>query len=162
MTPRTISSAQTFLVKAVLPLLWTLGFGLATIRLWNLPFKEQHLTVSPEIIKFTLLGTWVLGIVSQFIYFIPAKRVRMDDHSLYISNYCREIIIPIKSLVEIREKSWKLPNNFPVTLCFNPTTEFGNHISFLPRKHFSPIWNPNPDIAELRRLAGLGDTAYKR
>lgn len=36
----------------------------------------------------------------------PLKRVRLDDRVLYISNYRKEIVVPLRAVAEVTENRW--------------------------------------------------------
>ena len=91
--PRDLSSAQTFPTKIIFPALWIGGFGLGTMALFVAgdSFHDKTGAAPPAEIKWIFLAAWTLG--SMFIYWgcVRLKRVRMDETSLYISNYLREV-----------------------------------------------------------------------
>jgi hypothetical protein len=151
MTVRTISSGQTVLLKFIFPVVWIGGFGLGTAALWLAPGHARG-DPPPAEMKWLFLAVWILG--SAFILWLSAglKRVRLDDETIYISNYFREIGVPLRLIEDVAENRWI--NIRPVTIQFRHPTDFGDKIIFVPRTRVFWPGNPNPIVAELRTLAG--------
>jgi hypothetical protein len=102
--------------------------------------------------KLQFLVIWIVG--AAFILWACAglKRVRVDSKSLYVSNYLREITIPLSMIEDITEIRWV--NIHPVTIYFRNVTEFGQRITFMPITRFFGLWSSHPVVAELKLLAG--------
>jgi hypothetical protein len=144
---RTLSSAWTFIEKIVFPVVWIGGFGLGTGALY---IGKGGAPPPPEMKK-VFLGGWLLG--SGFIYWfcVRLKRVRIDDEALYISNYLKEVRVPLRDIAEVSENRWV--NIHPVTIEFRSDTEFGRSIMFMPQMRWSFGWSSHPVVAELREAA---------
>ena len=103
--------------------------------------------------KFMFLGAWVLG--TTFILWANAglKRVRMDEHQLYISNYVREISIPFGAIMDVKQNRWL--NSRPITIYLRDATEFGEKATFIPKWRIRvKFWQIDSIVNELKRLAG--------
>lgn len=150
MTVRTISSAQTILVKFVFPVIWIGGFGVGAMALWLAPLRARGDAPLPEM-KWLFLAIWIFG--TAFILWLSAglKRVRLDDERLCISNYVREISVPLGLIADVTENRWI--NIRPVTIQFRQPTDFGDKITFMPMTRVFWPGKPNPIVAELRALA---------
>src|SRR5205814_655473 len=98
---RTLSSAQTFLMKVIFPVVWIAGFGLGTLALWFDALCGPAGERAPPEMKWQFLGAWVAG--SSFILWGCAglKKVRIDHKFLYVSNYRREIVVPLSSIESV-------------------------------------------------------------
>ena len=152
MTPRTLSSAQTFISKFIFPIVWITGFGIGTISMWIVPSAGQAANaMSGERVQF--LGVWIAG--SAFVLWLSAnlKRVRIDNGFLYISNYRKEITIPLSQIREVTENRWI--NTHPVTIHFRTITEFGEKITFMPTIRLFGFWSSHPVVQELRSAANV-------
>ena len=104
--------------------------------------------------KFAFLALWVLG--STFILWTSAglKRVRIDERHLHVSNYDREICIPVTAIIDVKQNRWI--NSRPVTIYFRDATEIGDRATFIPkRRHHIKFWRIDPIVNELKQLAGL-------
>jgi hypothetical protein len=150
MNARTLSSAQTCWMKFVFPTMWISMFGLGTLGLFLGAFRGPDNTPPPEGMKWGFLAAWLVG--TTFIYWGCArlKRVRVEDSSIYVSNYLKEIRIPFDAVVDVTENRWI--NIHPVTIHLRSATDFGDRITFMPKIRIFG-WRSHPVVAELRELA---------
>lgn len=149
---KTISSAQTFLMKVIFPVAWITGFGAGTLSLWLGSMHGIEGAPSPQE-KWQFMATWIAG--TAFILWGCAglKRVRLDATHLYVSNFRKEISVPLGNLVSVTENRWI--NIHPVTVHFRVPTEFGQTITFMPAARLFGFWSSDPVVAELKKLAGI-------
>jgi hypothetical protein len=154
----TISSGQTFFMKFVFPAVWLTGFAAVTVAL----FTGGRITnpdglPPPTEMKWLFFGATVIGGLFLFWCCMRLKRVELDDDSLHISNYLREVRVPLRDIEEITENRWI--NIRPVTLEFRRDTEFGPRITFMPKTRWWGFWRAHPVVGELeaaaRRSRGL-------
>lgn len=104
--------------------------------------------------KFVFLAAWIAG--SALILWACAglKRVRADRQQLFVSNYLKEISIPFNGIRDVTQNRWL--NIRPITIYFSYVTEFGDRITFMPKRRFAiQFWRADPLVDELKRLAGL-------
>jgi hypothetical protein len=153
MSTKLLSSKLTFLTKFVFPALWIGLFGLGTLELWAGKMTGKDGTPPPVEIKFLFLTMWSVGSVFIWWTCMRLKQVRVGDQSIYISNYLKEISIPIGMITDVRENRWI--NIHPVTIHFRGDTEFGQKITFMPERRFIAPWKRHPVVDELRLLAGI-------
>src|SRR5262245_25198652 len=111
---RRLSSLQTFYFKFIFPPFWIGLCGLAVLS------SYPHLDIKGFPIIFFL---WIA--VSAFIYWscIRLKKVGVDENYLYVSNYLKEISVPVSQITDVTENVWI--NSHPVTIHFQFSTEFG-------------------------------------
>jgi len=97
-----------------------------------------------------LIG-WVFG--CAFIYWscIRLKEVSVDDNFLYVSNYLKEISIPLSKIYDVTENVWL--NSHPVTIHLTSPSEFGEKIVFMPKIRFFAFFSSHPVVNELKELA---------
>src|SRR5262249_62361427 len=76
----------------------------------------------------------------------------MDDTSLYVSNYLREIQVPLRQVAAVTENRWV--NIHPVTIQFRSATEFGDRVVFMPRRRWFGWGRSHPVVAEIRHAVG--------
>ncbi len=147
---RTLSSSQTFWIKVVFPLLWIGGFSAGTLAMFLQPGQDS---VEPPAIKWIFLMATIAG--AAFLYWgcIRLKRVRMDDQALYVSNYLREIRIPLQQVETIGENKWI--NLHPVTIEFHDKTDFGQRIVFMPKVRWFAFWSSHPVVEEIRQAVSV-------
>ncbi len=147
---RTISSAQTFAMKVIFPTVWIGIFTAVTLVLFAAGdrFRDAAGNPPPPATKWLLLLATAGG--SAFIYWfcIRLKRVALDESMLYISNYQREISVPLRDVEEVTENRWI--NIHPVTVRFFRETEFGSAIVFMPKARWFAFFSSHPIVKELR------------
>jgi hypothetical protein len=149
---RTISSASTWWIKYFNPF----AFALVMVGqgLWF------GLIRRPPVLS-TDSGAWQLlvlfCIVAAFLTFLVAwqglqlKRVRMDDEALHISNYFREIHVPLSNMEHVSEFLGQRQGN-RVTITLRDDTPFGRKIVFVPPFSWSRRGKVDPVVGELRAL----------
>lgn len=151
--PRTISSAQTFLMKVVFPVVWVGGMTLGTFAAGlGLGTADGRAGPPPPAgAKWSFLA--MLLVFIPFVYWtcVRLKRVAMTDADLHISNYLREIVVPLRDIDEVSENRWI--NIHPVTVRFKKRTELGYSIVFMPTTRLFAFFSSHPIVGELREAA---------
>jgi len=143
---RRLSSLQTFLVKIIIPVIWIFVGGIQTISMFfdRVPYRN-----APP--AWFFLFFFVAG--CGFIYWegIRMKWVSVDGHYLYVSNYLKEISIPLSEICDVTENGWLTPR--PVTIHLRSSSDFGDKIVFKPKVRLFAPFIPHPVIRELKGLA---------
>jgi len=143
---RELSSLQTFFLKFIFAPIWIGLFGVgALVSLFNNRGDPHGYLIMPLM--------WI--VVSAFVYWscMRLKKVSVDDHNLYISNYLKEISVPVSYISNVTENRWI--NSHPVTIHLQFSTEFGDSIVFMPKTRWFGFFSSHPVVAELRQLARL-------
>jgi hypothetical protein len=136
---RRLSSAYTLIYKFVYTFLWFFGFGGAVVVIF---FNSQS---SQE---WWILGlVWILGLLGVVLFCARLKRVRMDVKYLYISNYLREVRVPLSSVTDVRDMNRISLQT--VSLKFLPSTPFGSSVTFMPKIRFRNRSEPHPVVKEI-------------
>ena len=138
-----LSSRLTFITKTIFPACWIVVFGAVTAFFWvstGLPAETRWL----------FLAAWIAGALSFWWWCMPLKRVRVSGGQLYVSNFRKEIVVPLTSIGSVTENRWI--NVHPVTIHFRGDTEFGRKISFMPKTRVMFFWSSHPVVGELRRM----------
>ena len=151
---RNLSSAWTFITKIVFPVVWISGFGSGAISFWFGAFHGRNNQLPPPEMKSGFLAVWIVGSVFILWFSAGLKRVSVDERQLLVSNYLREISIPFSAILDVRQNRWV--NLRPVTIYLREATEFGDRITFMPKRRISfQFWREDPIVDELKQLAGL-------
>jgi hypothetical protein len=152
MKRRTISSAHTFWMKFVFPIIWISLFGLGTLGLFLGAFRGRDNNPPEAWLKWQFLAMWILG--SVFIWWVCArlKKVCIDGDAIYVSNYFKELRISLDTIRDVSENRWI--NIHPVTIHFRTATPFSDRVVFMPTMRFFG-WRTHPVVGELRKLAHL-------
>jgi len=148
--PQTLSSAQTFFMKFVFPVVWIGGFAAATLSLFLSPHSWTGTGGGlPEAsMKWFFLFATLVGTIFIWWACVRLKRVRMDGEALYISNYSTEIVVPLANVAEVTENRWV--NSHPVTIHFHSDTGFGSHVMFMPKIRWFAFWSSHPVVEQIR------------
>lgn len=133
-------------MKIFFPALWIPTLGFVTLMMFFSGFND----VDP-FAKVFFLFAWVVG--SAFIYWtsIRLKEVSVDDNFLYVSNYLKEVAIPLSDIYDVTENVWI--NIHPVTIHLKSPSEFGDKIIFMPKTRVFAFFSSHPVVKELKLLA---------
>ena len=150
---RRLSSLQTFLTKIIFPVFCVFVGGIVILGMFLNEFAEH---VAPP---WPLLFGWLIG--TGFIYrsCIRLKAVSIDENFLYVSNYLKEVSIPLSEIYDVTENRWL--NIHPVTIHLRSPSDFGDKIIFMPRVRFSFL-DSHPVVGELKKLARSTDLRRAR
>ena len=149
---KSISSAQTFYMKLVFPTIWISLFGSGAVLIMaGVPLGAEPAVPLHMKVLFPLM--WVVGAASFLWMCAPLKRVRLEEGNLLISNYFKEIQVPLTLVSDVTENRWL--NIHPVTIHFKRSTGFGDKITFMPKIRLFGFFSSHPIVFELRRMAGL-------
>jgi hypothetical protein len=85
---------------------------------------------------------------------VPLKRVRLTQDTLLISNYWREIRVPLRDVHDVTESRWI--NIHPVTLHLRHPTAFGSRVVFMPKTRWFGSWWPHPIVVGARGARPTG------
>lgn len=143
-------------MKVVLPALWIPIFGLGTLGMFLGTFEGgQH---PPP--KWIFLFGWLAG--CAFIYWnsVRLKEVSVDEDFLYVSNYLKEVVIPLSEIEDVTENVWV--NIHPVTIRLKSPSEFGDKIVFMPTARYFAFFSSHPVVAELKELAKSKGVQFTR
>jgi len=114
-----LSTSLTFLFKFIFPTFWIGCILLGSVALF----------ISEGLIGFVFLAAAIL--IGAFMYYtvISAKAINIDQDNLYISNYFKEIIVPLENVSHISENFFISPRL--ITISVYDETDFGSQIKFL-------------------------------
>src|SRR5437763_1143410 len=134
-------------MKFVVPVIWIAGFGFGTAMLFRDASAFGDRPPPPDL-KWLFLVALPVGSIFMYWWCGRLMRVVMTDRELRISNYRREIIVPLSDVDEVTENRWV--NIHPVTVQFIRRTDFGHRIVFMPKRRPFGFFSSHPIVAELR------------
>jgi hypothetical protein len=143
-----LSSDATFVYKYVFPTFWIGLFGLGTLLALVGPTNNA----ANHAMGIPLALVWIVG--SRFTLSIcgALKRVHLDGDDLIVSNYIRQIAVPVGDIEDVRQNiGTKLRS---ITMQFRHDTPFGRRIVFMPKVSFR-LFSEDKIVQRLRDLAGL-------
>lgn len=154
---QSLSSAWTFVVKYLFPAVWIPAFGAGALLALQHPEDVMYNGVrgaAPSQIGWIFLLLWLAGTTVILWMSVPLKRVRVDSGALVVSNYFREWRVPFDLVTDVTQNRWV--NGRPITVRLRADMGCGYRIVFLPQARLRwRTWREDPEVNELRRLAGL-------
>lgn len=145
---RQLSSKLTFLTKIILPAVCITMWTVITLTMF-LGFGESRQPLP----KFLFLGFSIGGTAILYFTVMKYKAVSIDDDFLYVSNYLKEISIPLSNIRDVTEI--RRVRGHPVTIHLQIPSEFGSKITFTPKAKGFRFFSANPLVEELKELARL-------
>lgn len=155
------------------PVLWSVGFGVGTVMLWVAPDSIPYNGVpggAPPEAKWLLLAAWVAGTAmcaGLVAMTWRLKRVRVEDDTLLVSDFRREVRVPLRDVVGVRQPRFPVPGSIAIDLARE--TPFGREVTFFPQRR-GLFGAEGPTMRELRALVSAagalgtraGDAALPR
>ncbi|HEX4993497.1 MAG TPA: hypothetical protein VFX87_00950 [Methylomirabilota bacterium] len=130
MTRRRLSSALTFFWKVGVPLVWIPGIAACAVSAF---FVTPGKPPDPELesLQLSFLGVSLVG-APIFLWFAAGlKRVRREGTDLLVSNYWRELRIPVTEIKQVYQSWAVMP--WRVVIEMRAPTELGETFIFVPR-----------------------------
>ena len=151
--PHVVSSRWTFIQKWVFPFVWSGGFGFGTMQMFLHPetfvFNGVQGGAGPAA-RVIFVIIWLIGTAMTVAFGWRLKRVSVDGGDLLVSNYLREIRVPLTNVRSVEDQFIRY---FPqVYVEFIAPTAMGRRISFLGRWSLFHSTQPSAIRDELRRL----------
>jgi hypothetical protein len=137
-----LSSDSTRLWKFYFPIGWISFMGIGAL------LALTKLTVEPTAALFVV--GWLIGSSWLYRFASRLKRVALDDNYLYISDYKKEIQLPLSSIEAVGENF--LTNPKQVTITLRSPSEFGRKIAFVPERKQFDAFRFHPVVEQLREI----------
>jgi hypothetical protein len=152
-----LSAPETIFIKWLFPLLWSGGWGIGTIDFFIHPQQVSinHVVQDPPPgFGVLLVVAWFVGTPLALLFGWRLKRVHATPTALYVSNYLREICIPLSEIADVYHPPYS--RRAMVVVEFRRRTAFGDRIRFLSRE---PVSRRTDDIPGMTDLISLIDRA---
>ena len=143
--PRVISAAHTPLLKWGLPgfFLWEwLWYMVSWARMHRL-----HVPTPPALVVYIIVNAALCLWVGWS--FLGLKHVAYTDTELHVSNFRRQIVVPLSDVVSVGRTVIGM-NAIVIQLAQD--SEFGNRVTFIPKRMFHPFVWTHPIVDRLRDL----------
>jgi hypothetical protein len=125
-----LSSWSTPIAKFLFPVIWVAGWSAGTYGV----FRSNPPPQGPGIWALPLGG--VLGTGFVFWYCSRLRKVTLDGDTLIVSDYRREVRVPLARVSGVKRRTWISPPEIIVT--FDCDTGLGEKAIFIPSYRF---WN---------------------
>ena len=146
---RTLSSAWTFFYKFIFPTVWIGGFAVVTLLMFTAADSFEGGGDVREVRSYFLIAT-VLGGAAIYWSCMRLKKVTLDGGALLISNFRKQIAIPLRDVERVTGSI--LINPELIWLHFRRPTEYGTKIVFMGKWRFSFGFTRHPLVKELGEL----------
>jgi len=146
-----LSSSLTYFYKVILPLVYIMLFAGLFILLLSLDLAL------PGLISFLISG--IIFSLVFLLYFYGIKKVSIDGDFLFVSNFKKEIEIPLSQISSTKENVWVLPRKITVRL--NEPSTFGEKITFLGYHQPFLFFKTHPALEEIRRRVANNSETIK-
>jgi hypothetical protein len=141
--PRNLSAGYTPLVKWGLPgvflfeAIWYFTNWMSTVE------TGEYVPPAVIIYAFACIGLffWLAATC------LGLKRVALTEDALHVSNFRREIVVPLREVVSVRHARLGLR---AIVVRLVRETEFGSSIAFLPKRSFGRFLWHSPIVDRLR------------
>jgi hypothetical protein len=143
--PRVISAGHTPLLKWGLPgfFLWEwLWYMVTWARMHRL-----HVPTPPALVAYIIVSA-ALCLWAGWS-FLRLKRIAYTDTELHVSNFRRQIVVPLSDVASVGRTVIGL-NAIVIQLARD--TEFGSRLTFIPKRMFHPFVWTHPIVDRLRDL----------
>jgi hypothetical protein len=143
-----ISSKTTFLCKFLLPVIFAVFSFAVLIFDRSSSFHPANNEIISRHMKIISLGYPFLFIGFPIWAFGGLKKVCIDGEYLFISNYLRQVRVPIANIASVEERGRRAHR---IRIYLKEKTEFGSKIDFVPRGLALP-WQQHPIFGRLRKI----------
>jgi len=139
-----LSANATLFLKIFLPTFWSIFFGALVLAFLIADYQGPAYIKSIEF-KIGLIFFYLIGLLAFYFSFWKLRRVELDDHFLYVTDYFKTARYPFHNIEVIR--SYVYPFfNLGVVLLAQPGI-FGRKIFFLHKKEaFERVISQTPDL----------------
>ena len=138
---KTVSAETTVVWKYVFPGLWIPFMGVGAIAAGFQIAKEPGWSLF-------VLG-WIIASGYLIWFARRLKFVSIDEDFLYVSQFRKQIQIPLSQVQRVKENFWARPKL--VTLILNHPSEFGTKIVFVPTPLAFAAFRSHPIVHEIER-----------
>lgn len=142
-----VSSNLTLFFKFFVPIFWAVLFGAITIAVW---FGSSKYFGGVSLNSFRLGVTffYLTGLALFVFTLLPLKRVEMDEHFAYVTNYFKASRYPWHNVEAIYVSRFFLLSM--VTLELRERGQFGKRIRFIgSQRLFRDFMEEHPEVKEL-------------
>ena len=126
---KNVSSILTLGIKIFFPTLWLVFFGAMTAAIWLSEDANSGLAGIPAF-KIGLATFFFCGATLLYFTAMTIKRVEMDEHFVFVSNYFKHARYPYHNILSFKQQDWLLFRT--VTVQFKTAGIFGKKITFVP------------------------------
>lgn len=146
-----VSSTTTVLLKFALSTYWMVFFGTLFLAFWVSDNINVVAGISIEYFRLIILLFFAFGAFFLYWAVMRLKRVEMDEHFFYVTNYFKHRRYPYHQVEKVVEKDYYFFQSIHFTL--KEKGVFGDKISFVAsRDRLNIFLKEHPEIASALNL----------
>ena len=108
-----------------------------------------------NVFLYIFFGSLIIALIGIYQTLVQYKKVWIDKEFLYVSNFLKEIKIPLSNIAEVTESKWLKYR--PITIALKTESELGRKIMFVPKYDGIRIIADNPIVYELKNAAEINN-----
>jgi len=139
-----VSTNATLFFKFFIPVLWIVFFGAFTITALSLRYSYVA-GIPAATFRIAVVIFYLGGIAFLYWAFLRLKRVEMDTHFVYVTNYFKTARYPYHSIDRMVYNDYLIGRSATFTL--RKPGQFGSKITFVPsRSNLRQFLDEHPKI----------------
>ncbi len=147
-----VSSSLTLLLKYGITTGYIVFFGAMTTAFWFVDGINVVAGLPIGIFRIGFTIFFILMILFLYWAVMRLKRVEMDEHFFYVTNYYKNVRYPYHQIEKVKEKDYYLFRSVHIYL--KQAATFGKKISFIAsRDRFNEFLKEHPEV--IKQLKGL-------
>lgn len=147
-----VSSSLTLFLKYAIPTGYIVFFGAMTAAFWLVDSISAVAGLPIGTFRIILTAIFILFVLLLYWSTMRIKRVEMDEHFFYVTNYFKNVRYPYHQIEKIVEKDYWFFRSVHIYL--KQAATFGKKITFVAsRDRFNDFLKEHPEVVE--QLKGI-------
>jgi len=139
-----VSTNATLFFKFFIPVIWIVFFGAFTITALSLRYSYVA-NIPAATFRIAVVVFYLGGIAFLYWAFLRLKRVEMDEHFVYVTNYFKTFRYPYHNVERLTYNNYLIGRS--ATLHLREPGQFGSKMTFIPsRSNFAQFLDEYPNI----------------
>jgi len=144
---KVLSRNTTLFWRVFFPTFWMVFFGCFILATFLIGAERSSLLGSTSF-RMGIIAFYVAGILLLLRFPMRLKRVEIDDHFIYVSDFFKTARYPFSHIKKVVEKDFLIFH--PITIYLDNKGIFGDRVTFLSRKdNFETHFASRPDLHHL-------------
>jgi len=146
-----VSSSATLFLKYALPVGCAVFFGSMTLAFWFTDNINAVADVPILTFRLILTGAFLTLMLLLYLSVMKIKRVEMDDHFVYVTNYFKNVRYPYHQVEKIEKKNFIIFKRISIHL--KQAATFGKTITFISsRNRLTNFLKDHPEVREQLKI----------
>ncbi len=146
-----VSSSATLFLKYAFPVVCAVFFGSMTLAFWFTDNVNAVADVPILTFRLILTGTFLTLMLLLYFTVMKIKRVEMDSHFMYVTNYFKNVRYPYHQIESIEKRNYFIFKTIRVHL--KQAASFGKTITFVSsRNRLTNFLKEHPEVSQQLNL----------